>query len=581
MCVQVRLFSKLKQRSFMRSIFTLYLSCFAVIASAQEPNPPDINDIFSVTPKWSYITEDTNWYRLDTVNNLHFDQYGKRSYYNGLFNGEDDFYLLEFGLGANHNPPLIEGYLLHKIDLDTGEPQWVLHNNFFSGNEYLYTPFGGHMHFLDDGNIAVNGFKSLDPISEITVEGFDASVYTNVMRQTINTENGAIVEERIHIDTARVIKNRHPRLLLRETSGGSQVKYFIEYRQIDNTLRTLLHLYGVDPDGGVSEEPLMIYEYDSFIPTDNPQLSYPTSYHQMDLATGVAIFGRIDPFAGGQPTDVKLVFFDTSNLPEISIKKEVSVLDLFPQPQHTFTKFAGIYPYDGEIMLFHKSTIGEETVDDEFTWFARFDTEGNLIHKVDRLSVDGEDLDFIFGGDFLGGNFYCLALDQRVGVDDLAAYHILKFSEDGAQSNVGEFFLKEQYYSHRIVISSFDILDNNDVLMSINDQYPVGTSGAKSNANYIVRFDADDIGITTSVVDLVDVDHSIELYPNPAQNELNMKGTNLKMDDWDIIDIMGQSYNGKVSKYNNVFSINRLPAGAYFVIIKEDGQETSLPFIKN
>jgi hypothetical protein len=561
--------------------YYITISCvfLSVYMYGQIPNPPNINDVFSITPKWSYITEDTNWYRLDTINNLQYDQYSKRGFYNKLFDG-DDCYILEFASGFTHSPSLYEGYLLHKLDLDTGEPHWVLHNNFFSGNEYAYTPLGGHMHFLEDGNIAVNGFKSLDPLSEIVVEGFDTRVYTNVMRQTISPENGTILEERIHLDTARVRKNRHPSLLLRETSGESQVKYFIEYRQIDNTMRTLLNLYGVDPDGVVSEEPLMIYEYDSFIPTENPQFSYPTSYHQIDLATGVAIFGRIDPVAGGQPTDVKLVFFDTSNLPAISIKKEVSVLDLFPQPQHTFTSFAGIYPYDGEIMLFHKSIIGEKSVEDEFTWFARFDTEGNLLHKVDRLSVDGEDLDFIFSGDFIDGDLYCIGLDRRVGVEDLAAYHILKFTEDGVQTNLGKFFLKEEYYSHRIVMNSFDVLDNNDILVAIDVQYPIGTGIVKGDATYIVRFDGEDLGLTTSTAEIVGSIDSIKLYPNPAQDMLNIKWTNINMNDWDVLDIIGQSYKGKVSMFDNVLSIHSLPAGAYFVKVVEDGQESTLPFIK-
>ena len=88
------------------------------------------------------------------------------------------------------------------------------------------------------------------------------------MRQEVDIDNANVVNERVHLDTSKVLKNKHPALLLREVSAGHQVKYFIEYKQIDNTLRTLLHMYDVDPAGIVSEDPVMVYEYDSMIPTD-------------------------------------------------------------------------------------------------------------------------------------------------------------------------------------------------------------------------------------------------------------------------------------------------------------------------
>ena len=64
-----------------------YLNIFLLFLVSHKldcQNLPDISSILSIQPKWSYISEDTNWYRIQLDNNPHLDQYFGKSYQNSL-----------------------------------------------------------------------------------------------------------------------------------------------------------------------------------------------------------------------------------------------------------------------------------------------------------------------------------------------------------------------------------------------------------------------------------------------------------------------------------------------------------------
>ncbi|MDF1699228.1 MAG: hypothetical protein P1U56_25460, partial [Saprospiraceae bacterium] len=59
---------------------------------------PDLNAVFSIQPKWSYLHEDVNWYPFQSDSNLHWDEFNG-SFYSDHMIKDNYYYLLESALG--------------------------------------------------------------------------------------------------------------------------------------------------------------------------------------------------------------------------------------------------------------------------------------------------------------------------------------------------------------------------------------------------------------------------------------------------------------------------------------------------
>lgn len=527
------------------------------------------------------MSEDTNWYRIHFDNNLHLDQYYGTSLHNNMIK-DDFYYLLEMCNGQTHIPTLSEGYFLHKIDLNTGKPKWVHYDNFYSGNEYVETVFGGNMYFDQEENIVVNGFKSLDSIKNIHFDGFDNRVYVNVMQDIINDQNGYLLDHRVDLDTSRTIDKLHPGGFgLRKVGNRRQVKHMFENVFEDSLVRNYLHFYDIDEGGIVSDAPIFSYKHTTSIDFNAPFLSFPNIYHQITENKGVALFGSRDQAQGNIPVDLKLIFFDTSNSPNIIVTEERSILNLLPQDLHKSTGYPTIRSKNGYFYIGQKARISIDSMTQElYIWLQLYDDAGNLIQKVDRLQIDGYDIDLISDYTIIDSTLYLLGrrFDSSPIGEDL--YYFIKANENSNLEVLSTFVKPLAFNDHTVGFSGMTILDNYDVLFYLNVNYPFMSDPIiKANASFLCRYDGKDLGLSTSVTNEI-LKKTTILSPNPGKDYIKLNGKiDQKISNLIIVDISGNSFT--VDIYDgNIIDISDLVPGSYFVKYYQNDKQQSIPFVK-
>jgi subtilisin family serine protease len=118
---------------------------------------------------------------------------------------------------------------------------------------------------------------------------------------------------------------------------------------------------------------------------------------------------------------------------------------------------------------------------------------------------------------------------------------------------------------------------------TIKDSYTgnIGSGGSntwgwgKVNAMQTIQA----VPASATAVDVTKTDFDITIYPNPAQNEVKIQSTQLKIDEVQIADLLGKIiYHSKISTVDSEFSINisSLPAGIYYVKIFSEGQAAAM-----
>ena len=58
---------------------------------------------------------------------------------------------------------------------------------------------------------------------------------------------------------------------------------------------------------------------------------------------------------------------------------------------------------------------------------------------------------------------------------------------------------------------------------------------------------------------------TVKLFPNPAENTIELKGINIEKDLIEILNNLGQNVGEKVVIKNQVINIGELPQGKYFI----------------
>jgi len=545
-------------------------------------NLPDINSLLSIQPKWSYISEDTNWYRIQMDNNPHLDQYFGTFYHNSLIKDET-YYLLEATTGQTHVPPLTEGYLLHKISLETGKPEWIHFDNFYSGNDFVETVFGGNMNFDQAGNIVVNGFKSLDSIKNISFEGFDDRVYVNVMRDVIDNTNGQLLNHRVDLDTSRTPDKLHPGGFgIRRVGNNRQIKHKFENVFEDGFVRNYLHFYDIDEGGIVADSPTFSYKHTTIIDFDAPFISFPNTYYQINENSGVALFGSRDQTQGNVPAELKLVFFDTSNSPNILVTGEKDILNLMPENIHKGSGYVSLGGKNGYFTLSQKVRMPIDSITEEaFIWLQWYDASGNPIQKIDRLQIDDLDMDFISDYTFVDSTLYMLSQKIDGGPSGENIYYLIKSDKNTSLEKLSSFVRPLEYENYGIGFSGMTILDNNDVLFHLNVNYPFGPQPPfKANVSFVCRYDGKDLGLATNVVEEEELNETIYISPNPATDYIWLNNEhNDNIENVIIIDALGVSRPIELDNEQKI-DVSGLHVGNYFVRLNLNGELIVLPFVK-
>ncbi|MDF1695830.1 MAG: T9SS type A sorting domain-containing protein, partial [Saprospiraceae bacterium] len=508
--------------------------------------------------------------------NLHWDEFNG-SFYSDHMIKDNYYYLLESALGQTHSPRLVEGYFLHKINLTTGEADWVHYDNFFSGNDFVETSFGGNMEMDQNENILVNGFKSLDSIKNIEFDILDFRIPVNVMRDVID-QNGVLIDHRVDLDTSRTEDKIHPTgFFLKKVSNKRQIKHRFNNVFEDGFVQNFLQFYDIDEEGIASDTPTFSYKHTTIVDFNAPFLSYVNQYFQLNENSGVALFGSIDQSQGNIPSELKLVFFDTSNSPAVEIVQEKDILDILPDNTHKSTGSIEAFSSNGYFCLYQRAIVEDENGSlDQYLWLKSYDKSGNLIQSIDKLQIDDIDIIAFVRGFHEDNTLYLLAVQDNGGPNGEDKYYLIK-SEDINNYQVLSSFVKSQEYEDvKFYFNNIDILENNDVIMYLNIDYP--SEGLTKNASFLCRFYAKDFGLPTHVKSEEQLE-SISITPNPSSNYIELVGTTFKIEEFSIVNELGNTVLSK-SKYDQKIDVSHLISGSYFVRYRQNNITNSLPFIK-
>jgi hypothetical protein len=168
---------------------------------AQDLVPP-VLEFEGLRENWVYISKDENFNQFyKNLSNTGFSPYALKNCRDIQL--KDDFIFI---LESTQSPsPFLgyDGFLLHKIDKNTGTKSWLHHNNFMSGNKYRELYWNNKIKFDNLGNIVILGYRDLDTM-EYNFPKF--SFYGNPIERSINL-NGNLVNIKVGNSFSRTKEN--------------------------------------------------------------------------------------------------------------------------------------------------------------------------------------------------------------------------------------------------------------------------------------------------------------------------------------------------------------------------------------
>ncbi|MEE9439652.1 MAG: T9SS type A sorting domain-containing protein [Saprospiraceae bacterium] len=542
-----------------------YLLFFLLPLSSFCQTIPSADDFFSIKPQWSYISYDSNFVPLDP-NFMYETPYSGRFTHNVIVDN-DHIYLLEAQFGSALLP--IEGYLIHDVDLNTGNVNWITHNNYYSGNIFKETPFGGNMLINQAGNLEINGFMGWDTLDPFISE----PQFARSMKHIIDYQSGEIVGKHNDTDTSKNIYTNHNRLLIKPTNNGKQYKIkMTSVIEEDGYLKNYANLFLVDEFAVSSKEPVYVYEHNTHIHNGVLSFTYGNTYQQINANRGAALFGTVDPLEVHQPTEIKLLFFDTKDPNDIKVIKNVDLLPLRAQGQTKLENFMELKVLDNNVIVGQK-VLKDNDDKDKYIWMSWYDAEGNELNTIDRLQYNGKDITKLISHIVKNKILYVLAFKRQSAVDNRDLYVFYKIEKHQEPEVLTTFTGPNPSTNWNVGMKIHEILDNNDIIVTHKISFPyIGT--IPSSANFLCRYSAEDFGMITATVNVAS-DAEYTIYPNPVADRLYIQGELKDIDQVEIIDLLGRSYSTANSSIKNGIDVSRFSAGVYILQLKKRTQYKS------
>ena len=552
-------------------IIIVNLISFLSIVNTYSQDLPDIGEIFSISPEWSYISVDTNWYPV-ADGHPSWDEYGGRYAIHDEIEG-DNYYFLEYCFSF-YNWLYRDGYFLHKIDIVTGELEWVHRSNYFSGNEYIVSSFVGDFSLSDKGLVHVNGFKSRKSFDELQES---PGYYINTMQNRIDKDDGELVQELVDTTTLDLRKHVHQGVVVKSLSDDYKLKYLTEAVFEDGFVKTKLHTYLIDPEGNEALDPSFSYTYNTQVDFDvTAVIPFAGYYIKINNNKGVAFFGSENPSVGNQPTDISLVFIDTSEPTDISVSKTVNATQYSPPNQIGSTYDPFIEVGKDKVYLWQKPKLENG---DTYIWMAIYNEEGELERHIDRLTIDGNDIDIFSTVSSFDDRNYLLGIAFNDESETNDKYYIFYFDEKNNPIVISEFSKNLGFEEYFTLIPKLNLLPNNDLLMYTRTRYP--WNDINKTFSGVHRFSAEELGITTNVIEVAEESRlEYVLSPNPAEDMLKIEG-----DLHDISELYLSTIDGKTNRIDflgeSQITISHLIPGQYYLKIStKSGDAHALPFLK-
>ncbi len=486
-------------------LISIYLSHNSL---SQIPLPP-VPEFKDAQPEWLYLSQDSNFVRFFWTHrswNPYTSRFLSRDWLEG-----DDYYIFEasqsaFTFGS-------DGFLLHKLDKNTGEVKWICHVNGYSGNKYQEDY---HIYPLvvqkDDKNIVVYGMQSKDTM----VNGSPRITYdSNIITRTIDAETGVIINEKVGIDTVQgfhtAAGNGVARLF--KTQKGGLVKLMVRI-ETESILRVNPLLYSINDDLIVQAEPQFEYFYDTGLSADIHRFESANGFidDNDNIIVRVECVNRTLLRYSDNPVKSFVLIFSPDSEGHYQLVNEIDLTDNYFRPDD-ISAFGDYAIRDNK--LIHWKTIAplSSPVESEYiTWCYVYDLDGTLISSADLIHGTDEEFNNLQLIGFVEGNLY---VSMRFENSSNSGSVILEMAPGHNNwKEVGRVELKSQDILFGVV-GHRSTLEGKSLYCPYVVFY-IDTDGVRKRANYYARFDLAALGITSSTQQDEEASVQVKLYPNPA-----------------------------------------------------------------
>jgi hypothetical protein len=507
---------------------------FTVISFAQI-QPPEIKFI-NLEENWLYISKDSNFVKspLDPYSTPYWGRQPQEIIFD-----EDNIYILEITVSQSPYSG-IEGSLLHKIDIHSGNSVWVNYNNTYVGNAFREFYMIDAMRKLNDGNIEIVGYRDIDTIDFTQPQWWGFS--GKPIKKIINNSNGEFTDVVVSKDSVRARFNDalsgFNRIIT--LSNGDYIQFSKNLYLENGELRNSIDFYDIDDSMQIDTPFFKKIEY-------NTELNIPISlsivpqFRKLNAQTVIISFSKIDTSSyEDSPNEFKLIWLDISDKGSIGKTKEIDLTNDIVFPQNQYNEDIKLTTKNDNIFL---SQYCYESLSPivKFYWFAWYDKYGKQLGKIDRIKDEND-------------NYYNHILPMGIydGAAYIAAkkndytYDILKTEVFSNQlEKIGQIKIRNTQDIIDLYVWRTEFLPNEKILICMNITKN-NEFGKRTNFTYYYNFDIEDLGILTKTENFTIDKNFLEISPNPSKDEFIVKFKKTFSGRLEILDTYGRIITKKI-----------------------------------
>ncbi len=544
--------------------FSVYF--FAILINnlnAQELLPP-ILSFEGLQENWVYISKDENFNAYyKSLSNTGFTPYALKSC-KDIFQKDNNIYILETSQSPS---PFLgdDGFLLHKINKESGIKSWVYHNNFMAGNKYRELYWKSKIKLDKDGYISIFGYRDLDTLNYVFPK---FSFYSNPIGRTIDTF-GNLVKLKYGSNQSRQTENIAQRKnILMSMSGNRYNHCFFDLADANDYIEDF-KCYSLSKSFEIVKDSFFKISFPSELSNNvGFSLKYQKSYLQLssDTILALTLFGTTNK--ENSPENAKLSWIVIDSLGMNLVRNIDISKDIFkPQDLSDFHQQIEIQIVDNYIVLSQVVSITQPIVDAKFiSWILIYDLKGNLISKPELIYNKNKKYSLVKVLKIINDKMF---LGVQMDDGQVMGSDILEISlQSGINKKVGSIVTPKMSNYQVGSIEQFQFIDDDNLVVALPME--IYHNNERSTIRYYFSFKMSDIGLISSTKNS-EIIGTFSITPNPSSHlitvtipEINNAVT-LR-----ITDQMGRSVWVQDIYYTEtVIDISSLTSGMYFVSLQD------------
>jgi len=517
---------KNNQNLIILKITIISIICNFSIVYAQI-QPPEIK-FEGINENWFYISKDSNF--VKSPKDLWSSPYWGR-HPTEIIQNNNNIYIQELVFSQSPYGG-IEGVLVHCLNMNSGNPNWVFHSNTYSGNVFRESYPPGSLNILNNKYIQLIGFKDVDSIDfkKPLWFGFNG----NPVKTILDLETGVMLEKKFSQDTTKSTYNSanfHNNIW---TLSDENVVLFAKniYKE-NNELINSIDLYNIDENMNI-ETPYFNkigYYTNLNIPIYKSTTPY---FNRLTKDSLIVLFSKIDTTDTKQsPKELVMKIVNISSENNIHTVKIIDMSELIYYPQSVYNDDIYSIVKDENIFILQnpEEISGSHS---KFYWLGWYNKNGDKKGKIDKFSNDeGDYYSHIYPIGVKDGIAYIAGYIHGV-------YDILKINPDSNKfKKIGQLSIENMKDINNIHIENAEFLLNEKLLLCIKIKTN-NEINRETNFSFYFSFNMSDLGILTSLKESSKIDNYVYISPNPTRNKFRINTIKPFSGSLELLDMNGR-----------------------------------------